>query len=454
MVRISHAVVAGLIVAAFVAVLSFVGGWTTSRTVGNIPLRTFVTATLQEQPADTTDTSFAVGDSFDVFWDVWGIVNREFYHTEPLDQQQMVYGAIRGMLGALDDEYTVFQEPEDAERSHESMQGRFEGIGIYMQLAEGEVLVERPIKGSPASNAGLQRGDVIVRVDGEEVADIAIGLTDGEIISEVAERIRGPKGSSVTLSIRRPPATDTFDVAIIRDEVPLISVYAEMLDNQIAYIQITEFKATTTGELDEALRELLPQQPAGIVLDLRNNPGGYLNTAQEVLGRFYEGTALYEQMSDGTTKELHTRGAPDEVRAFEVPIVVLINSYSASASEIVAGALRDMRPNTLLLGETSFGKGSVQNIHRLRDGSSVRITIAQWFTPNQDKIHRLGITPEHIVPFSQEPQYAVPCTEQATPPEGQTTCSDAQFSWALRLLNTGETPPPQPTPTPAPADNQ
>jgi carboxyl-terminal processing protease len=382
-----------------------------------------------------------VGDSFDVFWDVWDIVNREFYHTEPLDQQQMVYGAIRGMLGSLDDEYTVFQEPEDAERSHESMQGRFEGIGIYMQITEGEVLVERPIKGSPASDAGLQRGDVIVRVDGEEVAALAEGLTEAEIVSEVAERIRGPKGSSVTLSIRRPPNVAPFDVEIVRDEVPLISVYAEMLDNQIAYIQITEFKATTTGELDDALRELLPQQPAGIVLDLRNNPGGFLKTSREVLGRFYEGTALYEQWSDGTSEELHTISAPREVRAFEVPLVVLINAHSASASEIVAGALRDQRPNSILLGETSFGKGSVQNIHRLRDGSSVRVTIAQWFTPNQDKIHRLGITPEYVVPFVQEPQYAVPCTEQATPPAGQEACSDAQFSWALRILTSGETPP-------------
>jgi carboxyl-terminal processing protease len=448
MVRISHAVVIGFLVAMLVAVLSFVSGWTASRTAGNIPLRTFVTATLHEQPDDTTD-SLAVGDSFDVFWDVWDIVNREFYHTEPLDQQQMVYGAIRGMLSSLDDEYTVFQEPEDAERSHESMQGRFEGIGIYMQISEGEVLVERPIKGSPASDAGLQRGDVIVRVDGEEVAALTAGLSDAEIVSEVAERIRGPKGSSVTLSIRRAPAVETFDVEIIRDEVPLISVYAEMLDNRIAYIQITEFKATTTGELDDALRELLPQQPAGIVLDLRNNPGGFLKTSQEVLGRFYEGIALYEQMSDGTTKELHTYSAPREVRAFDVPLVVLINGHSASASEIVAGALRDQRPGTMLLGETSFGKGSVQNIHRLRDGSSVRVTIAQWFTPNRDKIHRLGITPEYVVPFAQEPQYAVPCTEQATPPAGQDTCSDSQFAWALRLLTTGETPPalaPEPTP--------
>jgi carboxyl-terminal processing protease len=450
MVRISHAILVGILVAAFVAVLGFVGGWTASRTAGNIPLRTFVTATLHEQPDDSAE-SFAVGDSFDVFWDVWNIVNREFYHTEPLDQQQMVYGAIRGMLGSLEDEYTVFQEPEDAERSRESMQGRFEGIGIYMQITEGEVLVERPIKGSPASHAGLQRGDVIVRVDGEEVAALADGLSDAEIVSEVAGRIRGPKGSSVTLSIRRPPAVDTFDVEIVRDEVPLVSVYAEMLDNQIAYVQITEFKATTTIELDEALRELLPQQPAGMVLDLRNNPGGFLNTSQEVLGRFYEGLALYEQMSDGTTKELHTVSAPDDVRAFEVPLVVLINGHSASASEIVAGALRDLRPNTVLLGETSFGKGSVQNIHRLRDGSSVRVTIAQWFTPNQDKIHRLGITPEYVVPFAQEPQYAVPCTEQATPPAGQEACSDAQFSWALRILTSGEVPP-APAPTPVPVE--
>lgn len=447
MVRTTHAFFAGLVAMFLVAIIAFMGGWTAAQAVSHIPLSTFVTTTLS-QPTGDGSTPAAVGDNFAVFWEVWGLVKREFYHTEPLDTQQMTYGAIRGMLAVLGDDYTIFQEPEVAERSRESMQGRFEGIGIYMRVEEGEVLVNRPIKDAPASKAGLQSDDVIVAVDGAAVASIIAGKTDPEAMDEIARRIRGPKGSTVVLSIRRRPETMPFDVAIVRDDVPLISVHAEMLANSVAYIQITEFKATTTEELDAALRELLPQQPASLVLDLRNNPGGFLTTAQEVLGRFYEGVALYEQMSDGSMQELHTISAPQEVQVFDLPLLVLVNGNSASASEIVAGALRDERPNTTLLGEKSFGKGSVQNIHRLADGSSARITIAHWLTPDRQEIHKVGITPEYVVPASQDAQYAVPCVAESVPPEGQDMCSDAQLSWGLQVLTTGATPPPPPEPTP------
>jgi carboxyl-terminal processing protease len=442
MVRASHAFLVGSIAMFLVAIISFLGGWTAARTMGTIPLSTFVSSTFMGDTPEGTPAE--LDDQFAVFWDVWGLVHSEFYHTEPLDQQRMVYGSIRGMLAALGDDYTLFQEPEAAERSHESMQGSFEGIGVYMNFVENEVIVERPIKGSPAMKAGLQSGDIIVSVDGTDLAPLLAEKQEHEATDAVAKLIRGPKGSVVNLSIRRPPETTPFDVSIVRDEVPLISVHAQMLNERTAYIQLTEFKASTTQELDEALRQLLPQQPAALVLDLRNNPGGLLTTAQEVLGRFYEGVALYEEMSDGSEETFHTISAPQDVRAFDIPLLVLVNGNSASASEIVAGALRDMRPNTTLLGETTFGKGSVQNIHRLSDGSSVRITIAHWFTPNRDEIHKIGITPEYIVGAAQDPQYAVPCTEGQQPPEGQTTCSDAQLSWGLQFLESGAAPPPPP----------
>jgi carboxyl-terminal processing protease len=441
MVRLSHALIASTIAMILVAVLAFVGGWETSRTMGNMPLRTFVSATLADQTGDGIAPAEA-STSFTVFWEVWDLVQREFYHTEPLDQQQMTYGAIRGMLASLDDEYTIFQEPEAAERSRESMQGSFEGIGVYMKLEGGHIIVERPIRESPAMKAGLQPGDVIIAVDGEELRPLLEGLSDSEAMDLAAEHIRGPRGSTVTLTVRRPPGEETFDVAIVRDEVPLISVNAQMLDGDIAYIQLTEFKANTTDELDEALRDLLPLEPQGLILDLRNNPGGFLRTAQEVLGRFYEGTALYESWSDGRTEELMTIRAPSDVRVFDLPLVVLINNSSASASEIVAGALRDERPGTVLLGEQSFGKGSVQNIHRLSDGSSTRITIAHWFTPNQDEIQDVGITPEYVVPLLQDAQYEVPCIEGGQPLDRQEQCYDAQLSWGIRVLTEDATPPP------------
>jgi carboxyl-terminal processing protease len=441
MVRTSFAVLAGSIVAFLVAIIAFIGGWTTARAMNHITLRTFVTATVAEQSGEGA-TPAELNDSFAVFWEVWDLVHHEFYHTEPLDQREMVYGAIRGMLQSLDDEYTIFQEPEDAERSRESMQGHFEGIGVYMGMADGKITVDRPIRGAPAMEAGLQNGDVIVAVDGAELHPLIEGMAEGEAMDEAARRIRGPKGSPVTLTIYRPASGETFDVEIVRDEVPLISVNGQMLNNDIAYIQITEFKATTTEEFDETLRELLPRQPSALVLDLRNNPGGFLNTAQEVLGRFYDGPALYERWSDGSMEELRTMRGADDVRIPDMPVVVLVNGRSASASEIVAGALRDERPDTLLLGEQSFGKGSVQNIHRLSDGSSTRITIAHWFTPDQHEIHEVGIAPDHVVLPAHEPQYAVPCTEGMQPLEGQEMCSDAQLSWALRVLTSDETPPP------------
>lgn len=447
MVRTRHALIAGSLAVLTAATLAFAGGFLTARSIDNMPVGTWLGALLNR--SDAADTPAEVRAQFAVFWDVWSLIHQEFYHTAPLDDQQMVYGAIRGLLAALDDEYTSFQEPELAEQTRESMQGKFEGIGAYLRVENGELMIDRPIRNSPALRAGVQSGDVIVRIDGEDVAALIAGLDEGAAAAAAATRIRGPKGTVVTLTLRRDPDPALFDVAITRDEVPLITVNGEMLNDGVAYIQITEFKATTTELLDETLRELLPQQPRAIVLDLRDNPGGFLRTAQEVLGRFYDGVALYEEHSDGSTTELQTIAGPREVRVFDLPMVVLVNGNSASAAEIVAGALRDQRPNTTLMGETSFGKGSVQNIHQLRDGSSVRITIARWFTPARAAIHEVGITPQFVVPASADPQYLVPCVVDRQPSEGQDGCSDAQLAWSLRFLTTRATPPPPPVaPTP------
>jgi carboxyl-terminal processing protease len=442
MIRISRALAFGGVAVLLVGVIAFFGGWFTARALGSTPIDTFVVSlgnqgVRQDVPED-------VRTQFKVFWEVWDLVESEFYQTKPIDQQQLIYGAIEGMLLKLDDKYTSFQQPDLAAQSRESMQGKFEGIGAYLRVENGEIVIDRPIKNSPAAKGGILAGDVIVAVDGQQLKPLTEGLSDGDASAKAATLIRGPKGTTVRLTLRRPPATETFDLELVRDEVPLITVYGEMLDDGVAYIQITEFKATTTANLDEVLGELLPQNPRSIVLDLRNNPGGFLTTAQEVLGRFYDGVALYEEENGGVIKELRTINPPAELRAYNQPMVVLVNAGSASASEIVAGALRDARPNTTLLGETSFGKGSVQNIHQLSDGSSARITIAHWFTPNRSEIHEIGITPQYVVPASEDPQYTVACVAERRPPEGAETCSDAQLSWSLRFLVTSTPPPPAP----------
>ncbi len=433
-VRTSYAVLTGLVVSFFIAILAFLGGWTASAHFGNPSSDAFATTALNNRPGNEA-TPADLRDEFMVFWDVWNLVQEEFYRKEPLDQRKMVYGAIKGMLQSLEDDYTSFQEPEQAEKTRESMEGKFEGIGVYMGFEDRQITVERPIKGSPAMEAGLVADDVILKVDGAELATLLEGLNEGEAMDKAATLIRGPKGSTVNLTILRPAEERTFDVDIVRDEVPLISVYAQMLNDEVAYIQLTEFKATTTAEMDEALRTLLAQNPSSLVLDLRNNPGGFLTTAQEVLGRFYEGVALYEEDSQGNIIELTTIKAPSDTRVFDMPMIVLVNGNSASASEIVAGALAERRPNTTLLGEKSFGKGSVQNVHKLHDGSSARITIAHWLTPDKNEIHERGIVPDFVVPASDDPQYQVPCiTDRDPPPDEQEQCNDAQLSWSLRLL--------------------
>jgi carboxyl-terminal processing protease len=320
------------------------------------------------------------------------------------------------------------------------MQGTFEGIGAYVYIADGKAYIDRPIKNSPALEAGLRQDDEIVKIDGSPVDPLITGLDVNEAAVKVTAQIRGPKGTTVTLTIRRAPDSKPFDVQIERAEVIISSVNSQMLNDGVAYIQITDFKATTTTDFDDALREILPLQPKGLILDLRNNPGGYLTNAQEVLGRFYDGVALHEEKSDGTLHSLNTIGGPSETRVQGIPLVVLINSNSASASEIVAGALRDERASTFLIGEKTFGKGSVQNIHTLSDGGSARITFAHWLTPDKNAINKVGITPEYLLPYAEDATATAPCVADRRPTEGQTTCADNQLASAIRLLTTGQTP--------------
>jgi carboxyl-terminal processing protease len=294
----------------------------------------------------------------------------------------------------------------------------------------------------------LRQDDEIVKVDGVDIPGLIVGLDVNQASVKVAAKIRGPRGTTVNMTLRRDAGGPTFDVAIVRAQVVVGSIDSQLLDGGLAYIRIGEFKATTTREFDAALREMLPKNPKGIILDLRNNPGGFLVNAQDVLGRFYDGVALYEENGAGQLQELHVNVGPRDVRAFDIPLVVLVNGGSASASEIVAGALRDARPATYLIGEKTYGKGSVQNIHALSDGGSARITIAHWLTPHQDAIHKIGITPQYVVPYAEDASSPTPCVADRRPPAGQATCADTQLAAAIRLLVTGQAPAPT-TPTAA-----
>jgi len=424
-----------------VIAIAFLGGWITGRIVGVSPIDVFISGVSNADARLLTPGERRQQAA--IFWDVWDLVEGNFYRPEIIDRKRMIYGAIRGMLATLDDPYTFFQEPEEAQQNRESMEGRYEGIGAYLRVEKGMIIIDRPIPNSPALKAGLQPGDIILAVDDQPLAELIAGLNDRDASARAISLIRGPAGTVVRLTIRRPAEDRVFTVAITRAAIPIITVNSALLDDGIAYIQITEFKATTTELLDNAIAELRPQRPRAIVLDLRNNSGGFLTTAQEVLGRFYDGVALYEQERGGIQKELRTITAAPDRRLFDMPMVVLVNGSSASAAEVVAGALRDQRPDTVLLGERTFGKGSVQNIYTLRDGSSVRITIARWLTPSGEAINGVGITPQHVVPASNDPAYAAPCVPDRI---AEQSCADAQLYWALRLLREGIAPPPPPPP--------
>jgi len=446
MVRTSRAVAAGVLVGSLVVALAFIAGLAVALRWGDSLPQPLVAAL---EPVSGTRASAPAGvrDRFGVFWEVWNKVDSKFYRTEPLDYQAMTYGAIRGMLQSLGDDYTVFEEPIDAEQSRERMSGQFEGIGAYVEWKDGKLLIVSPIEESPAEKAGILPGDQVLKVDGKELAPRLEGLDAAEAAREAARIIRGPKGSTVELTIFRSSSNETLQIPIVRDAIPLISVRAKLLDSNLAYVSVSGFNETTTAELDRALEEVLAAKPAGLILDLRNNPGGLLASAQEVLGRFVrDGVALREQFSSGRVEELPV--SSKDVGAYDIPMVVLINNGSASASEIVAGALRD-HERALLLGEKTFGKGSVQAVEQLSDGSSVRITIARWLTPDGAEIHKVGIEPDYYVPLLQEEQYKVELPQKR--PSDAASVNDAQLWWAIKLLTGDQRPSfPQPTPTPVP----
>jgi carboxyl-terminal processing protease len=341
-----------------------------------------------EQQASTPDDLETL---FVPFWEAWNIVHEQFVN-QPVDDVALMRGAISGMMETLDDSHTFYMEPEVYEQETASLQGSYEGIGAYVDT-DGEFLtIVSPIEGSPADLAGLQPGDRIVALDGEDMTGVAP--------EEVRLKVLGPEGTEVTLTIAREGEPETLQFVIVRAEIVIRSAEGKMLEDGIGYVDINTFGEKTTSELRQALDELMAQNPRGLIIDLRNNPGGYLTTAVEVSSEFIDsGVVLYEQYGDGRRDEYKVSG---NGRATDIPIIVLINEGSASASEILAGALQDYGRATLV-GVQSYGKGSVQNRVPLSDNQgAARVTIAKWLTPNERAIDGVGLTPDVIVEMTAE----------------------------------------------------
>ncbi len=310
-----------------------------------------------------------------------------------VDDQEMMRGAINGMLESLGDQHTAYMNPDQFMQANIPMDGEYEGIGAWVDTSTEYLTIISPMPGSPAEEAGLQPGDEVIEIDGEDMTGL-----DGSL---VIRKVLGPAGSSVVLTIRREGETTPFEVTIIRAEITIPSVESRMLDDDIGYVAIMTFAADTQSELQDNLEEILAEDPVGLIIDLRNNGGGYLQTAVEVGSEFiFEGIILHEDY--GSDEELIAYRASKNGIATDIPMVLLVNEGSASASEIVAGAIQDHERGPLV-GATTFGKGSVQNWISLDNNQgAVRVTIARWLTPDKRQIHEVGLVPEYEVEYTEE----------------------------------------------------
>jgi carboxyl-terminal processing protease len=351
---------------------------------------------------------------FVVFWEAWHLVEDRFFGDLP-DMQRVAWGAIRGALATLDDPYTTFLEPQPRQREKENLSGRFGGIGAYVTQAEDGSIVLDPMPSLPAEQAGVQEGDVVLWVDDTEI-------TPEMSVDEVVTLVRGEVGSIVRLTLRREGQAEPIDVEIKRQEIPSPSVEWRMLEDSdgVGYIRITIFSGRTQEELQGAVEDLVDQGMTRLVLDLRGNGGGLLDAAVDVASEFLgDGVVAYE-VEKGENEQAFeaTRGG----KFTEQPLALLVDGGSASASEIVAGALQD-RDRAVLIGQKTYGKGSVQTVHDLSDGSSVHITYAKWLTPKRRKIDGEGLMPD---------------LESIITDEDRNQGRDPQLERAIEYLNNGQ----------------
>ena len=334
-----------------------------------------------------------LAELFVPFWQSWALVHDQ-YVEQPVDDENLMRGAIDGMLEALGDPHTSYMDPDQYEMLNTQLQGEetYEGIGAWVDPNAEYLTIISPMPDSPAEEAGLISGDQIIAVDGEDMTGI-----DGNL---VIRKVLGPAGTSLTLTVLREGDPEPFDVTLKRAHIEIPAVESEMLEDDIAYIKLFNFSATATEEISDALKELIDQEPQGLILDLRNNPGGERDAAVEIASQFVsEDVIMYQEYGDGSRDTFETvKGG----QATEIDMIVLINEGSASGSEIVAGVIQDYERGALV-GTTTFGKGSVQNwVPLVDDQGAVRVTIARWLTPNGRTIHGSGIEPDYIIEMTEE----------------------------------------------------
>lgn len=326
-----------------------------------------------------------------IFWQVWDELNAK-HIDKPLNAQELVWGATKGMVAAVGDPYTLYLNPNENQSNDEILSGEYQGIGAELTMKDDLVTVVAPFDDSPAQKAGIKPGDKILKVNGEETYD--------KVLTEVVKKIKGKKGTEVTLNIGRV-GEEPFDVVVVRDSITLDTVKWEDKGDGVVYIRLSRFGEKTAQEWDTAVSDIIVKHPETktIVLDLRRNPGGFLGTAVHIASDFIpKGTIVSERFSNGTENKL---GVDHKGNLLDKKIVVLIDEGSASASEILSGALRE-RADAILVGQKSFGKGSVQEPIDYSDGSGLNVTIAKWYTPEGVSIHENGLEPDEKVEITDE----------------------------------------------------
>lgn len=329
---------------------------------------------------------------FSLFWDVWKDLEGSYIDKKSLDREKMVYGAISGMVKSLGDPYTVFMEPQEAKQFKDDVSGSFEGIGAEIGIRKNVLVIIAPLKDTPAERAGLRAGDKILKIDDTMTADLTI--------EEAVLLIRGPKNTEVTLTIARDGFMQAKEIKITRGAIQIPITKFEMKEDKIAYMALYHFTANSSRELRKSLKIALDNGAQKLILDLRNNPGGYLDMAVDIASIFLPAgkTVVMENLADGQADQIKSYG-PGALKDF--PMVVLVNEGSASASEILAGALRDVL-GVKLIGQKTFGKGSVQELRDLEKDATLKVTIAKWLTPGGYSISDGGLKPDIEVEMTDE----------------------------------------------------
>lgn len=330
---------------------------------------------------------------FSLFWETYNKLQEKFVDKGRIDQSKILYGAISGMVKSLEDPYTVFLPPEETKRFEEDVKGVFEGVGMEIGIKKGQLQVIAPLEGTPAQRAGLRAGDKILKINDSLTADLTA--------EEAVNLIRGPKGTGVTLTIFRTEWEKTEEIKLIREVIQIPSLKWELKEDDIAYIKLYQFSEKAGLDFREAAVKILQSPAKKIILDLRNNPGGYLEIAQDIAGWFLERgeVVVIEDFGGKGEQKIYRSSGPGRFSKYSM--VILINEGSASGSEILAGALKDNR-GVLLIGERSFGKGSVQELESLRGGSSLKVTVAKWLTPKGELIADKGLEPDIKVEMTDE----------------------------------------------------